>query len=630
MARRSPFAVALVVLLCATAAVAAPLAASASAASATRTSPTASRATAGAPTTASGGTTASFGAGSPTGPDVSNWQHTNDVAIRWQAVRDSGQQFTFVKASEGTTSVNPWFRRDFDAAASVGLYRGAYAFAQPQLPISTAADQARAYAATVRSLRGPLDLPPVLDLETTGGLSPTDLIAWTRTWLSTTEQLTGRRPMIYSGPSFWGSAMAGTTTFSTYYLWQAQWTPPLSPMGGWPSATFWQYTSTGSVPGIGGAVDVSRFNGSRAQLAQLVGTTTGPDIAADGTFIVSAQKHAVYRMAGGAPIYVSTWDPFPNQEPIQVDQSYIDSLPTTPADGTVLVGAQRGEVYIVAGGAPIYTSTVAPIPAGKPWTWVDSNAIEQAGGRGVWSHLRSVPADGTVVVGQQRGEIYIVAGGAPIYTSSLAPIGQKVWTVIDVTAIDRAGQARPWNHLANLPADGTVLVGQQRGEVYIVAGGAPIYTSTTAPIAADATWTDVDSAALDTAGTGRVNHLLYRPADGTVLVGQQRGEVYIVAGGAPIYTSTTAPIPRNATWNQVDVTALDRAGSDRVWNHLLMFPAAGTVLKTAPTVGTFVVNARGQARTQSAPPSGPPSTTTVDAAAVRNAGGPSPWWHLAA
>ena len=61
-----------------------------------------------------------------------------------------------------------------------------------------------------------------------------------------------------------------------------------------------------------------------------------------------------------------------------------------------------------------------------------------------------------------------------------------------------------------------------------------------------------------------------------------------------------------------------------------MVPVAGTVLKTAPTAGTYVVNSRGQARVQSSPLSGTPTTTTVDSAAVRNAGGPSPWWHLAA
>ena len=551
------------------------------------------------------------------------------MAIDWPAVRASGHQFAFVKASE-RDQANPWFRRDFDGAASAGLYRGAYAFGRPQLPISTAADQARFYAATVRSLRGPLDLPPVLDLEVDGGLSPSDLIAWTRTWLQTTEQLTGRRPMIYSGPWFWQTAMAGTTAFNSYYLWQAQWSSALTPMGGWPAATFWQFTSTGSIPGIGGNVDINRFNGSRAQLAQLAATFTGPDIAADGTFIVSSQKHAVYRMAGGAPIYVSTWQPFPGKEPVEVDQSYIDSLPKTPADGTILVGAQRGEVYIVAGGAPIYTSTTAPIPAHKTWTWVDSNAIDHAGGKGVWSHLRAVPADGTVVVGLQRGEIYIVAGGAPLYTSSLAPVGAKSWTLLDVRAIDDAGSGRQWNHLAALPADGTILVGLPRGEVYIVAGGAPIYTSTTAPIPDGVPWTEVDSNVIDAAGQGRARHLLARPADGTILVGKQRGEVYIVAGGAPIYTSTTDPIPPSKRWIDVDVTALDRAGIDRQWNHLTMLPAAGTVVRTAPVAGTYVVNSRGQARLQSGPISASTAVTTIDSAAVRNAGGPSPWWHLAA
>ncbi len=171
---------------------------------------------------------------------------------------------------------------------------------------------------------------------------------------------------------------------------------------------------------------------------------------------------------------------------------------------------------------------------------------------------------------------------------------------------------------------------KQRGEVYIVAGGAPIYTSTTAPIPGGVPWTDVDSNAIDSAGTGLFDHVLARPADGTVLVGKQRGEVYIVAGGAPIYTSTTAPIPRGANWTNVDVTALDRAGSGRIWSHLLMFPVSGTVLKTAPTAGTYVVNGQGQARSQTTALPGSPPATTIDSAAVVNAGGPSPWWHLAA
>src|SRR6476620_3085171 len=97
MPRRSPFVIILLALtLAATAALAAPLAPSAGAA--TPTGPTAS----------------AFDGASPTGPDVSNWQHPSGVGIDWRAVRDSGQQFAIVKATQGTDSVNPWFRTDFD------------------------------------------------------------------------------------------------------------------------------------------------------------------------------------------------------------------------------------------------------------------------------------------------------------------------------------------------------------------------------------------------------------------------------------------------------------------------------------------------------------------------------------
>ena len=50
-------------------------------------------------------------------------------------------------------------------------------------------------------------------------------------------------------------------------LWIAHWTTsaePSVPAGGWGGNgwTFWQYTSDGSVPGIGGRVDLNRYNGT--------------------------------------------------------------------------------------------------------------------------------------------------------------------------------------------------------------------------------------------------------------------------------------------------------------------------------------------------------------------------------
>jgi len=127
-------------------------------------------------------------------------------------------------------------------------------------------------------LQGALDLPPVLDLEHDGGLTPTDLTTWASTWLSTVQQLTGRVPMIYASPGFWTSAMGNTTSLKAYPLWIARWTTALDPLplpGGWTSWMFWQYTNAGALPGIVGNVDLSRFCCSIAKLAEISGSQLG-------------------------------------------------------------------------------------------------------------------------------------------------------------------------------------------------------------------------------------------------------------------------------------------------------------------------------------------------------------------
>jgi GH25 family lysozyme M1 (1,4-beta-N-acetylmuramidase) len=212
-----------------------------------------------------------------TGPDVSRWQHPSGADVSWSAVRAAGPDFTFVKATEGTRYTNAWFASDWSGAAAAGLYRGAYHYARPSL--GSAATQARFFAATIGDQSRPLTLPPTLDLEESGGLSPAALVSWTRTFLTTVQQLTGRTPIIYTYPYFWRTAMGGTTAFTSYPLWIASYSTAAPPTLGWPSWTFWQYTARGSVSGIPGAgsIDVNRFNGSTAQLAALAQSSAPAD-----------------------------------------------------------------------------------------------------------------------------------------------------------------------------------------------------------------------------------------------------------------------------------------------------------------------------------------------------------------
>ena len=214
-----------------------------------------------------------------TGVDVSRWDHSKTSAypagtpIDWVKVKAAGRSFAIIKASERTNYRNPYFANDSAQAKAAGLVVGAYHFARPALPISTARDQARYFITTVQkvgSFRDQKTFPAVLDLETTGGLSKTDLIAWTQLFLDTTQALTGRKPILYSYDYFIRSTLGNTNQFSSYPLWYARYTttvPTSSTVpGGWSQWTLWQYSSTTTTNGIIGAGDVNRFNGTTAAL----------------------------------------------------------------------------------------------------------------------------------------------------------------------------------------------------------------------------------------------------------------------------------------------------------------------------------------------------------------------------
>jgi hypothetical protein len=124
----------------------------------------------------------------------------------------------------------------------------------------------------------------VLDLEVTGGLTPVELQEWVKSYLERIYERTGARGVIYTSPTFWRNNMADTNWFAINgyrTLWVAHWISgpaPTVPGGNWGGIgwTFWQYTSSGSVPGITGRVDLNRYNGTDFSPVQLTSTPTGP------------------------------------------------------------------------------------------------------------------------------------------------------------------------------------------------------------------------------------------------------------------------------------------------------------------------------------------------------------------
>ena len=193
------------------------------------------------------------------GIDVSVYQGTID----WTKVKAVGVSFAFIRVSDGLPPIDSKFQRNWAAARAAGVVRGAYQFYRSdEDPIA----QADLLLDTMGTLADD-DLPPVADVETSDGKTAAEIAANLRVWIDRVEAGSGRRPIIYSGPGFWNYSVA-SAAFADIPLWLAHWTTacPSVPTG-FTAWTFWQYSSTGSVDGISGAVDLDEFDGDAATLA---------------------------------------------------------------------------------------------------------------------------------------------------------------------------------------------------------------------------------------------------------------------------------------------------------------------------------------------------------------------------
>ncbi len=188
--------------------------------------------------------------------------------INWPQVANAGKRFAFVRASAGTLTADTAYWTNRSGARAAGIAVGSYHFANPDLAFNDAGNEAAWFLRNAAIASG--DLLPVLDLETANGLDPASLTTWAQTWLSQVSAATGVRPIIYTTPKFWSTHMANTDWFARNgysVLWIAHWTgasQPSVPASGWGGTgwSFWQHSSTGTVPGISGPVDLDRFNGS--------------------------------------------------------------------------------------------------------------------------------------------------------------------------------------------------------------------------------------------------------------------------------------------------------------------------------------------------------------------------------
>lgn len=192
------------------------------------------------------------------GTDVSKYQ----VDVDWNAVRRSGISFVFIKATEGGDRFDDRFTEHWNGAKQAGIPRSAYHFYYFCRP---AIEQARWYIQNVP--RDPNALPPVLDMEWNAQspsckLRPNAVIVRKemKIFLDAIEKHYGKRPIIYTTVDFFDENDLNQLREYPFWL-RSTAGHPTEKYGPHPW-TFWQYTGTGTIPGIKGDADINVFAGS--------------------------------------------------------------------------------------------------------------------------------------------------------------------------------------------------------------------------------------------------------------------------------------------------------------------------------------------------------------------------------
>ena len=185
------------------------------------------------------------------GIDLSHYQGN----VFWHVVGDNtNMAYVYLKATEGGDRIDATFERNIKMAQQHGLRVGSYHFYRPRT------DQQRQLL-NFRSqcLPGEQDLIPMIDIETTGGLTTDEFCDSLFYFLDLVEEAYRQKPLLYTGRNFYNKHLQGKV--DDYKLMIAMYTDEEPVLADGRDITMWQYTGRGRIDGVNGYVDKSRFMG---------------------------------------------------------------------------------------------------------------------------------------------------------------------------------------------------------------------------------------------------------------------------------------------------------------------------------------------------------------------------------
>ncbi len=178
-------------------------------------------------------------------------------------MRDKGQRISFAiaKSTEGTTIIDPFFKKNWEQIKEHNLLRGSYLYFHPN---KNAAAQAKFFIKHTELLSG--DLPPVIDIEEAHRMQPAKIRAALQECIDILTEQYHTKPIIYTGADFYTNVLG--EEFDDYPLWVAHYEQADAPRinRNW---IIWQHNCRGRVNGIRGEVDFNVVQGSLLKLQNL-------------------------------------------------------------------------------------------------------------------------------------------------------------------------------------------------------------------------------------------------------------------------------------------------------------------------------------------------------------------------
>ena len=321
------------------------------------------------------------------GVDVSKYNGD----INWNAVKADGIDFAIVRIGYrgydgGKIVTDGYFHQNMKNATAAGVKVGAYFFTQA-ITVQEAIEEAKHCVACVEGYD--VKMPIYFDVEPTEGngvngrLNTSGLSIKQRTAIAEafcqTVQDAGYEAGIYSSKSYFLNYLDPDDLSTKFKIWLANYTTQTTYAGDY---QMWQYSSTGTVEGISGNVDMNVFYSQKADFTDASVTITDasvpvkPAVTGDGNLTFESSDPSVATVDGAGNIsgvssgtsIVTVFSDNGSRDTITVT---VDFPPATVLNYTGMLFSKIGESEVIS-------------PSGVQLTSSDSGVV-------------SVSEDGTIV-----------------------------------------------------------------------------------------------------------------------------------------------------------------------------------------------------------------------------------------